>query len=146
MYSCCWEHTRALFGAGLSCPDWPTCYGTWVPFLHPEIVANSPYSAWQIFAEWAQGGLAMIVGFLILLTAITALKTQREHRVIVWSATLALALLPVQVILGRLTVTALLEPVIVTSHLGIATLIVLSLMTTTVATWFRAKNELGEAV
>jgi cytochrome c oxidase assembly protein subunit 15 len=88
----------------------------------------------------------MIVGFLILLTAITALKTQREHRVIVWSATLALALLPVQVILGRLTVTALLEPVIVTSHLGIATLIVLSLMTTTVATWFRAKNELGEAV
>ena len=130
-------YTSAI-GAGLSCPDWPTCYGTWVPFLHPEIVANSPYSAWQIFAEWAHRGLAMIVGFLILLTAITAWKTQREHRVIVWSTTLALALLPVQVILGRLTVTALLEPVIVTSHLGVATLIVLSLMTTTVATWFHA--------
>nr|WP_280178013.1 COX15/CtaA family protein [Halorussus marinus] len=28
-------YTSAI-GAGLSCPDWPTCYGTWVPFLQPE--------------------------------------------------------------------------------------------------------------
>ena len=133
-------YTSAI-GAGLSCPDWPTCYGTWIPFLYPEIVAQSPYSALQIFAEWAHRSLAMIVGLLILLTAITAWKTQREHPAIVWSATLALAFLPVQVILGELTVTALLEPIIVTSHLGVATLIVLSLMTTTVATWLHAENE-----
>ena len=43
-------YTSAI-DAGLSCPDWPTCYGTWIAFLQPEIVANSPYSAWQIFAE-----------------------------------------------------------------------------------------------
>ena len=34
-------YTSAI-GAGLSCPDWPTCYGTWVPFLQPEIIADSP--------------------------------------------------------------------------------------------------------
>lgn len=70
-------YTSAV-GAGLSCPDWPTCYGTVVPFLHPEIVANSPYSAGQIFVEWAHRDLAMIVGFLLLLTAIAAWFSQWE--------------------------------------------------------------------
>ena len=130
-------YTSAI-GAGLSCPDWPTCYGTWIPVLQPEIVANSPYSAWQIFAEWAHRGLAMIVGVLILLTTLMAWKTQRQHRIVVWSATLALGLLPVQFVLGGLTVTELLQPVIVTTHLGVAVLIVLSLMTTTVAAWIQA--------
>lgn len=133
------SYTSAI-GAGLSCPDWPTCYGTWIPFLQPEIIANSPYSAWKIFAEWAHRGLAMIIGLLILVTVITAWKTQREHRVIIWSTTLALALLPVQIVLGGLTVTALLEPVIVTAHLGVAILILLNLTTATVTAWTQALN------
>lgn len=131
-------YTSAI-GAGLSCPDWPTCYGTWVPFLHPELVAASPYSAWQIFAEWAHRGLAMLVGFLILGTALLAWRRQRDRPVVVWSAILAFGLLPIQVLLGRLTVTHLLKPVIVTAHFGIAVLILVSLTTTTVTAWFYNK-------
>ena len=37
----------------------------------------------------------MAVGFLILGTAIVAWRTHREHRLVVWSATLAIGLLPV---------------------------------------------------
>ena len=133
-------YTSAI-GAGLSCPDWPTCYGTWIPFLQPEIIANSPYSAWQIFAEWAHRGLAMIVGFLILGTALMAWRRQRDRPVVVWSAALALGLLPVQVLLGRLTVTQLLEPVIVTAHLGIAVLILVSLTITALTAWFHDQTE-----
>ena len=132
-------YTSAI-GAGLSCPDWPTCYGTWVPFLQPDIVANSPYSALQIFAEWAHRGLAMIVGFLILGTAIAAWRTHRDYPLVVWSATLAIVLLPVQVLLGGLTVTRDLQPFIVTTHLGVATLILLGLTITTVVAWIRAQN------
>jgi heme A synthase len=127
-------YTSAI-GAGLSCPDWPTCYGTVIPFLHPEIIADSPYSAWQIFAEWAHRGLAMIVGVLILGTAVAAWRTQRDRPVVVWSATSALILLPIQVALGRFTVTRLLQPVIVTAHLGVAVLILVGLTTTTLAAW-----------
>ena len=127
-------YTSAI-GAGLSCPDWPTCYGTWVPFLYPEIVANAPYSALQIFAEWAHRGLAMIVGFLILGTAFGAWRFRRDHRVIPWSATFALVVLPVQVALGRFTVTELLQPLIVTAHLGTAILILVGLTVTTVTAW-----------
>jgi cytochrome c oxidase assembly protein subunit 15 len=132
-------YTSAI-GAGLSCPDWPMCYGTWVPFLQPEIIANSPYSALQIFAEWAHRGLAMVVGFLILGTAIAAWRTHRDYPLVVWSATLAIVLLPVQVLLGGLTVTRDLQPFIVTTHLGVATLIVLGLTITTVVAWIRAQN------
>ena len=127
-------YTSAI-GAGLSCPDWPTCYGTWIPFLHPEIVANAPYSAWQIFAEWAHRGLALVVGFLILGTALAAWRFQRDRPVVRWSATLALVALPVQVILGRLTVTQLLQPVVVTAHLGTAIVILLGLTVATVSAW-----------
>ena len=127
-------YTSAI-GAGLSCPDWPTCYGTVVPFLHPNVVANAPYSALQIFAEWAHRGLAMIVGFLILGTTIAAWRVERDRPVVVWSATIALVLLPVQVVLGRLTVTELLEPAIVTAHLGTAILILLGLTVATMSAW-----------
>jgi len=127
-------YTSAI-GAGLSCPDWPTCYGTWIPFLSPGVVANSPYSALQIFAEWAHRGLAMIVGLLILGTVVTAWYGQRDRPLIVWSAVLAIALLPVQVLLGGLTVTAQLQPVVVTSHLGVAILILVSLTVTAFVAW-----------
>jgi heme A synthase len=127
-------YTSAI-GAGLSCPDWPTCYGTIIPFLHPAIIADSPYSAWQIFAEWAHRGLAMIVGILIFGTAVAAWRTQRDRPLVVWSATSALVLLPIQVALGRFTVTRLLQPVIVTAHLGVAVLILVGLTTTTLAAW-----------
>jgi len=129
----------SAIGAGLSCLDWPTCYGTWVPFLYPEIVANAPYSALQIFAEWAHRGLAMIVGFLILGTVGVAWRCERDRPLVVWSATLALVVLPVQVVLGGLTVTELLQPAIVTARLGTAILILVALMTTAVTARLRSR-------
>jgi heme A synthase len=133
-------YTSAI-GAGLSCPDWPTCYGVWIPFLHPEIMAKSPYSAVQIFAEWAHRGLAMVVGFLILGTALAAWRSQRNRPVVTWSATFALVVLPIQVALGRFTVSTFLEPVIVTAHLGTAVLILLGLVVTTVSAWLYDRTE-----
>jgi len=126
-------YTSAI-GAGLSCPDWPMCYGTVVPFLHPGVVANSPYSVLQIFAEWAHRGLAMVVGLSVILTALVSWYT-RKRAVVRGSAAFAAFLLPVQVVLGGLTVTESLEPIIVTSHLATASLILVALTVTTVTSW-----------
>jgi len=129
-------YTSAI-GAGLSCPDWPMCYGTWIPFLHPDIVATSSYSPLQIFAEWAHRGLAMIAGFLIVGTGLGAWLCYRETVIVKWSATLALILLPIQVLLGGLTVTANLQPIVVTSHLGVAMVILLNLLTASLTSYLR---------
>lgn len=133
-------YTSAI-GAGLSCPDWPTCYGTWLPFLQPDVVAGSPYSVWQIAAEWTHRALAMLVGVLILATAIAAWQLDRRP-LIVRSAGVAVVLLPLQVLLGRLTVTASLQPIIVTSHLATAILILLSLTTATLSAWIYDRSML----
>jgi heme A synthase len=131
-------YTSAI-GAGLSCPDWPTCYGSWIPFLNPTVVADSPYSSLQIFAEWIHRGLAFALGFLILGTALAAWRCHRDRALVRWSATLAVVLLPVQVFLGRLTVTELLQPAIVTAHLGTAVLILVFLVTATVTSWLHGR-------
>ena len=47
----------------------------------------------------------MIVGFMILVTAFAAWRWRREKWLLVWSATPAPLLLPLQVLLGGLTVT-----------------------------------------
>lgn len=133
-------YTSAI-GAGLACPDWPTCYGSWSPFLHPELVAGAPYTAGQILAEWAHRGLAMLTGLLILDTALSAWRSQRERPLVVWGTTLALLLLPVQVVIGGLTVTRTLQPYIVTTHLGVAILMLLSLQTTTVLAWYNGRSD-----
>lgn len=129
-------YTSAI-GAGLSCPDWPTCYGTWVPFLHPQVMSETPYSSLQIAAEWTHRTLASLVGLGIVGTAVGAWTDDNYGPVVKWSATVAVILLPVQVFLGRLTVTAALEPLIVTAHLGLASLILISLTVSAVLVWRR---------
>ncbi|MFC4986770.1 COX15/CtaA family protein [Saliphagus infecundisoli] len=125
---------------GLFCPDWPTCYGTWVLFLQPDIIANSPYSALQIFAEWAHRGLAMTAGLFIAGTAVGLWIVYPDDTLVKWSATTALVLLPVQVLLGGLTITENLKPIIITTHLGVTTLILLSLLTTVLTAYLRNRR------
>lgn len=76
----------------------------------------------------------MVVGLLMILTALIAWYT-RDRAIVKGTAVIAALLLPVQVVLGGLTVTESLEPIIVTSHLATATVILVALTATTVASW-----------
>ena len=77
----------------------------------------------------------MLVGFAIVAPVASAWRYQRDQPLVHWSAPLALVLLPIQVFLGRLTVTKLLVPVVVTSHLRVAILILLLLTVSTTRAW-----------
>ena len=43
--------------AGLACPDWPLCYGSFLPFKHMNL---------RVFLEWFHRLDAFLVGILIL--------------------------------------------------------------------------------
>ena len=86
-------YTGAI-GAGLACEArWPLCDG-WMG-LFP--------ATWPSFVEWFHRFVAMITGFAILGTAAAAWRGGYDKR-IRYASGLALAVLPVQVLLGANTI------------------------------------------
>lgn len=110
-----------LSNAGLGCPDWPGCYGHVTPATAGIADEAALGKAWK---EMVHRYAAGTVGFLILVLAALAIRW-RARRLL--QLPLALALLVVVVmqgLLGMLTVTWQLKPLIVTLHLlfGMTTL------------------------
>jgi len=121
-----------LSDAGLGCPDWPGCYGKLVGV--PEQAAEhqaaalafpgkpiEPAKAWK---EMIHRYVAGALGLLVLVASVLA---WRRHPVV---STALPAVIVVQALLGMWTVTLLLKPVIVTSHLlgGMAVVALLTLL------------------
>lgn len=113
-------------GAGLSCPDWPLCYGKVFPFFDGNVY---PYSPWMIFVEWFHRLWASLVGFFFLYSVIQSREYSTEIPILPRLGYLGLILFAVQVILGGLTVESGLEELIVVFHLGNAILILMLEMT-----------------
>lgn len=93
-------------GAGLACPDWPLCFGEWVPSFDLRVAF-----------EWGHRLVAGSVSLgLGVLTALLWRRAELRRRV---ARVLAAAwlLLGAQVVLGGLTVLLLLAPWTVTAHL-----------------------------
>jgi len=93
-------------GAGLACPDWPRCFGEWVPVMDLEIAFEWSHRA-------LAGGVTLLFGTLGLTLWRRTLPGDRLRRALL----LATALLAVQILLGALTVWKLLASWTVTSHL-----------------------------
>lgn len=119
-------------GSGLSCPDWPTCYGHWVPL--PSDVAALPglgYSYGQIMLEWVHRLIAgVILGPLMLAIAFLCWRARREDPRLPWLGALLLLLLLVQAGLGGVTVLDSNSPWSVAVHLGTALLLLTTLVLT----------------
>src|SRR3989454_2260700 len=95
--------------SGLSCPDWPLCYG------------QAYYSGtFHVFLEQFHRFTAATVSILIVLLVIGIIAWARKDRALLTMAIAAPVLLAVQIVLGGLTVLWKLPPQIITAHLGAA--------------------------
>ena len=115
-------------GAGLGCPDWPRCFGSWVPpasatDLPPEFDA-SQFNPTLMWTEYLNRLLGVTVGFLILATTISAWRHHRRELRITWTITAALLLTGYQGWLGGRVVAHELAAWIVTAHMIVALVIV----------------------
>jgi cytochrome c oxidase assembly protein subunit 15 len=101
--------TRVM-NAGLSCPDWPLCYGEFVPREQMNL---------EVFLEWFHRLIATTIGLgAIGLVAVAWWFRQDLPKWTPWATVFALLLVVFQGVLGGLTVTELLRFDIVTAHLG----------------------------
>ena len=122
-----------LSDAGLGCPDWPGCYGQLLPPQGEQAIAGAnrayperPVQLDKAWKEVAHRYLAASLGLLILVLAVLARRVCRHGRAARLSYWLV-ALVVCQGLLGMLTVTLLVKPLIVLLHLagGLATLVLL---------------------
>jgi len=102
--------------AGLACPDWPLCYGRFLPGQQMNV---------QVFLEWFHRLDAFVVGLVLLVfVGVSLVFRRRLPTWLPWMTSLALGLVAFQGALGALTVTHLLASPLVTAHLATALVLV----------------------
>jgi len=113
-----------LSNAGLSCPDWPTCYGqlTWPTQEHEVASANAAFPERPVESDkaWREQAHRMLVGGLSVLTfglAIWAFVRRRDLGRLAFVPYAAAVAIVYQALLGKWTVTLKLLPLVVSAHL-----------------------------
>jgi heme A synthase len=107
-------------GSGLGCPDWPLCHGR--PYPPADLHAIIEYSHRTVGA---------ITGLLIIATVAGAWLVFRTRRpVVAWLATASLVAVASEGALGGVVVASELAPWLVAVHLGLAMIILGSLIAT----------------
>jgi cytochrome c oxidase assembly protein subunit 15 len=130
-------------GSGMGCPDWPTCFGKWVP---PTEESQLPANYHQIYAErgyentqfnpvktWTEYTnrlIGVIIGFLILLTAWSSRIYLKTDKTIFYLAVSVFFLVGFQGWLGSSVVASNLKPLMITLHMLLALFIVALLIYT----------------
>lgn len=132
-------------GAGMGCPDWPTCFGQLIPptdeaQLPPnyhEIYAqrgyqNTEFNPVKTWTEFANRLIGATTGLLVLLTAWSSRIYLKGDKSIFYLAISCLLLIGFQGWLGSSVVASNLKPLMITLHMLVALLIV-ALMIYTIA-------------
>ncbi len=118
-------------GAGLGCPDWPRCFGRWIPPLSvsqlPADIDPNLFNFTLAWIEYINRLIGVAVGILIAIVAIWALiKFFRMPKIVIPSVVAGL-LVAFQGWHGSRVIATELEPLVVSVHMVIA-LVIVSLM------------------
>ena len=110
-----------LTGSGLSCPDWPLCYGLWFPDQDKlSKISDVNFEFYQVMLEWIHRfNAAAFITPVTLLVFFVGLKVTKEkiNKIILYIIILILAL---QGLMGGFTVFDKNSPWSVAVHLGLA--------------------------
>ena len=115
-------------GSGMGCPDWPRCFGRWIPPTNvDQIPSYIDPTAFNIVLAWIEYGnrsLGVLVGFSIIVLNIIAIYYFRKEAKLFISAILSLILVLANGALGAIVVSSVLNPFLVSLHMILALMLV----------------------
>ena len=130
-------------GSGMGCPDWPTCFGQWVPPTHvSQLPANykeiykvagheiADFDTYKTWTEYVNRLIGVLTGFFVFLTVVFAFPYLKTKPKIFWLSFGALLLTGFQGWIGARVVATNLAHWMVTIHMLIALVIVALLIYT----------------
>lgn len=123
-------------GSGMGCPDWPKCFGTWIPPTH-ESQLPSDYKikykvqgheadfnvtkTWTEYGNRLVGALTGIFIFIMLLYSIPFFKDDKQ---VFYFSLLSFLMVGFQGWLGAKVVDSYLSPIMISIHMAIALLLI----------------------
>lgn len=128
-------------GSGLGCPDWPRCFGQWIPptdiselpvdykevykIAGKTIADFDPYKTWT---EYINRLCGVLLGFVIVLLFGHSFKMKKYDHNIPWFCAGLLFLVIIQGGVGALVVSTHLKPFLITIHMFLAVLLLFGLL------------------
>lgn len=128
-------------GSGLGCPDWPRCFGQWIPPMEmselPEnykeiykiagktIADFDPFKTWT---EYINRLLGVLLGLLIIVLFAFSFTVKEREKNLPWFCGGLLILILIQGGVGAFVVSTHLKPFIITLHMFLAVLLLFGLL------------------
>ena len=120
-------------GAGLGCPDWPKCWGCWLPptdtsKIDPEKYDIEQFNLTKMWIEYANRIVGVTIGLLVLATFVRSFRFIKTRPGLFWGSFAAFILVVFNGWLGGEVVKSGLKPGIITLHMALAIIQVTVLM------------------
>jgi heme a synthase len=126
-------------GSGMGCPDWPRCFGRWIPPTHiSQLPADymikynvhgfkAEFNAVKTWIEYINRLLGAVIGILIFMVVIYSIPFLKNDKAIFYLSLLTFILVGFEAWLGKVVVNTNLSPVMITIHMS-GSLVILGLL------------------
>lgn len=135
-------------GSGMGCPDWPKCFGMWVP---PTEVSQLPPNYQEIYAEKLHGEVEFnpvktwieyvnrlvgaFTGIVVFGVFVASFSYRKRDKALIFLSFLSVVLIGANAALGKFVVDSFLKPGVVTAHMLLAILVVFVLLYSIARAW-----------
>lgn len=120
--------------SGMGCPDWPTCFGRWIPpinekqlppdfekYLRKQDIDHT-FNAFHTWIEWINRMVTGVLGFLIIAHIVWSFKLffNTANRKICWLSLSLMLIVGIEAWLGKLVVDTNLDVAKISAHMLLA--------------------------
>ena len=122
-------------GSGMGCPDWPKCFGTYIPpleevqlpadYKEKYMVKGHPaeFNLYKTWTEYVNRLIGAIAGLIVIYQCIYAIRFIKSKPKFFWFSLLLVILMGSQGLLGAKVVSSFLAPLLITLHMAVALII-----------------------